>query len=189
MDEEKKAPRKKPWIPEESSWKCRLVVGGLMFLLAFSGVLVTVWKREGAWNYWRFLAAVFAAMSLGLSAYLKHYQWKEALVTVWHEIFHWLGLFLSIALLSNMVKLGILSPFSASLQALVLLALATFLAGIYIEKTFLFIGILMGCFALVLSYISLYSYLLLVPLSLGFIIAFYWFVRSKSHQMTEEKNK
>jgi hypothetical protein len=175
-------PQKKNWIPMQHPWRWRLIVGGLMFLLAFIGVGLTVIEKERSWDYWRLLSILFAALSLGLSAYLKHYKWQASLVTVWHEIFHWLGLVLAIGILSNMVYLGLLSPFVASLQALVLLSLATFLAGVYIEKTFLFIGGLLGCFALVLSYISLYTYLLFIPIALMFVLGFYFFIRKKSHE-------
>lgn len=179
--------KKSPWIPTEHPWRWRLIVGVLMFALAFVGVTVTVLKQSWSWSYWKVLSCIFALISLGLSAHLKQYRLKATAVTIWHEIFHWLGLVLSVGILSRMVTLGILSPFAASLQALLLLALATFLAGIYIEKSFLFIGAFMGCFALVLSYVSLYSYLLFIPMSLIFVFAFYWFVRKKSHQMTQEK--
>lgn len=179
---------KKPWFPAEHPWRWRLIIGSLMFLLAVLGVILTVVKKQDSWAYWRILSCLFAVLSLGLSAYLRHNQWKTSLVTIWHEVFHWMGLILSIGLLSNMVDLGVLSPFAASLQVLILLSLTTFLAGVYIEKTFLFIGLLMGVFALILSYISVYSYLFFIPVSLAFIIVFYWFVRSKSHKMTEEKN-
>lgn len=179
--------KKSPWIPEEHPWRWRLISGILMFLLAFLGVILTVLKQPWSWDYWKVLSCVFAAISLGLSAYLKQYRLKATVITLWHEVFHWLGLILAIGVLSRMVTLGILSPFAASLQALLILSLATFLAGIYIEKSFVFVGAFMGCFSLVLSYVSLYSYLLFIPISVAFVFAFYWFIRKKSHQMTQEK--
>ena len=175
-------PRKKSWIPTQHPWRWRLIVGALMFLLAFIGVGLTVLEKGKAWDYWRVISILFALLSLALSAYLKHYKWKTSLITLWHEIFHWLGLVLAIGLVSNMVYLGVLTAFAASLQALVLLAFATFLAGVYIEKTFLFIGGLLGCFALIFSYLTLYTYLLFIPLALLFVLGFYWFIRKKSHE-------
>lgn len=175
------------WTAAPHPWKWRLIVGFLMFVLAFIGVGVTVIKQEKSWDYWRVLGCLFALLSLGLSSYLRHHKWTASLVTVWHEILHWIGLILSITLLSVTVKMGLLTPYAASLQALILLSLATFLAGVYIEKTFLFIGILLGIFALLLSFVSYYSYLLFIPLSVAFIVGFYWFIRKKSRQFEEEK--
>ena len=179
--------KKSPWIPAELSWRWRFIVGIVMFGMAFLGVVLTVLKESWSWTYWKILACTFSAIGLGLSSYLKQFRLKTAVVSAWHEIFHWLGLILSIATLSRMVTLGILSPFAASLQALLLISLATFLAGIYIEKSFLFVGVFMGCFALLLSYISLYSFLLFIPISIAFVLAFYWFIRKKSHQTMQEK--
>ncbi len=180
---------KKPWVPAHRLWKWRFAIGALMFVMAFIGVVLTIVKQRSSWGYWRFLSCFFAVLSLVLSAHLKHYSWKDSLVTVWHEIFHWLGLILAIGILSNMVHLGLLSPFAASLQAITLLALATFLAGVYIERSFLFIGGLMGCFALLLSYISIYSYLFAIPIALLFLVGFYLFIRNKSHNVTLENKK
>jgi hypothetical protein len=179
--------KKSPWIPVEHSWRWRLIAGLLMFLLAFLGVIFTVLKQSWSWNYWKVVAGLFALISFSLGAYLKQYRLKTAAITLWHEVFHWLALLSAIAVLSRMVTLGILSPFAASLQALLIIALATFLAGVYIEKTFLFVGAFMGCFSLILSYVSLYSYLIFVPIAIVFVLAFYWFIRKKSHQMIQER--
>jgi hypothetical protein len=188
MDENNHS-EKKPWIPVSHPWRWRFIIGVLMFSMAFVGVVLTIIKQQGAWAYWRFLSCFFALLSLALSAHLKKYTWRDSLVTVWHEIFHWLGLILAIGLLSNMVNLGILSPFAASLQVITLISLATFLAGVYIERSFLFIGGLMGAFALLLSYISIYSYLFAIPLALIFLVGFYLFIRNKSHKVTLENKK
>ncbi len=179
----------KSWIPKDRSWRWRLLTCIAMFVLASVGVVLTVLKQEMSWNYWRLLSCLFALISLALSFYLKKSKETRSLVTIWHEIFHWIGLVFSVGLLSNMVRIGILSPFAASIQALVLLSLATFLAGVYIEKTFLFIGVLMGLFALLLSYISVYSYLLFIPISIAFLVGLYWFVRTKSRQVAMERKE
>lgn len=177
----------RPWIPAHHPWRWRLIAGTTLFLLAFIGVGLTAINESKSWAYWRVLSCLFAVVSLGLSFYLRRKKEEPFLVTFRHEIFHWVGLILSIGILSMTVKLGILTPFAASLQSLILLFLATFLAGIYIEKTFLFISALLGVFAVMLSYISLYSYLLFIPVSIFILFSFIWFVRKKSHQKIEEE--
>ena len=168
-------------------WRWRLVVGCAMFLLALIGVLLTAVQKDRSWDYWRVLAVLFALMSLGLSLYLKKKKTSDSLgTTLWHEVLHWTALFFSIFFLSLIVKLGIVAPFAASLIALLLLALATFLAGVYIERTFLFVGGVMGFFALMLSYVSFYSYLFLIPLCVLLFLSFVWFVRYKHRQEKKE---
>ncbi len=144
-------------------------------------------KQEQAWNYWRLVACLFAFLSLLLSFLLRQYKEKNPFITIGHEIAHWASLLLAIGALSRIMTVGVLGSFGGSLEALLLISLATFLAGIYIDATFLFLGTLMGCFALVLSYISMYTYFLFIPVCLVFLLGFYWFIRKKSHQMTQEK--
>jgi hypothetical protein len=178
--------QKAPWIPEHHSWRWRFVVAILMFVMVFVGVTYTAINKTGSWGYWRLLSCIFALLSLGLSAYLRKQAKEPFLVTFWHEVLHWTGLILVMGLLSLTVKLGIVSPFAASLQTLMLLSFATFLAGVYIEKTFFFISALLGFFALILSFVSLYSYFLFIPTLLIAFGALWWFVRKKSHQMSHQ---
>lgn len=175
------------WVPNHHPWRGRLIAGIFLFLLAFTGVGLTAINENRSWEYWRVLSCLFAIVSLSLSFYLRKKNQEPFLVTFRHEVFHWIGLVLSMGILSIIVKLGILPPFAASLQALILLFLATFLAGVYIEKTFFFVSALLGVFAVMLSYVSLYSYLLFIPISICILFSFIWFIRKKSDQTIEEE--
>ena len=73
-------------------FKPRMICGLLMLALGFIGVVVTDIKKNGAWEYWRILAIVYALISLGLSWHLKKQGWKTTILTIWHEIAHWAGL-------------------------------------------------------------------------------------------------
>jgi hypothetical protein len=95
---------------------------------------------------------------------------------------HWLGLILSVFIVSIIVELGIMGRFEASLQVLILLSLATYLAGVYIEPTFLFIGVLLGLFAIGLTMASLYMFTIMIPVAAIAFFAFMYFIRKKSHQ-------
>lgn len=148
------------------SIKLRMLVGLLMLALGFIGVVVTDIKKDGAWEYWRVLAVIFALLSLGLSWHLKKQGWKTTILTIWHEIAHWAGLIGAIWIASYLVHIGLIGRFEASLLTLLLLALTTFLAGIYIEPTFIFVGLLLGGFAISIGFIDTYLYNILLPATL-----------------------
>jgi hypothetical protein len=59
---------------------------------------------------------------------------------------------------------------------LTLMALGIFLAGIYIETTFLFVGIALGVFAAVVAFIDEYLYAITIPLLLIAAGAIAWIV-------------
>lgn len=146
--------------------KLRIIAALVMLALGFLGVIVTDIKKDGAWDYWRFLSVVYALISLVLSWHLKKKGVKTTLLTVWHEIAHWLGLIAAIFICSYFVSIGLIGRFEASLLTLLLLALTTYLAGIYIESSLILIGIILGGFAAGIAFLDEYLYNILLPLTI-----------------------
>lgn len=144
--------------------KGRLIVVGILLLLGFCGVILTDVSKTGAWQYWRLLVIVYAVLSIGLSIHLRKRGWKSTLFTVWHEIAHWFGLIGALTVVSYSVTTGLIGRFEASVLTLLLLALTTYLAGIYTEPTFIFLGLMLGSFAAVITFLDAYLYNILFPL-------------------------
>jgi len=165
------------------SWKARFIVGIIMLLLSFFGMIFTDLKKEGSWLYWRVMTPVYALLSIGLSLYLQHMKLRTALVTIWHEILHWIGLICFVYLETVLVNLGFISRFQAGVQVLSLLGLATFLAGVYIDKTFLVIGLTQGLLVLSVGFFSEYLYLIL-PLAIIAFVVIFFISRYIKHQKT-----
>lgn len=141
-------------------FKVPFFIGSLMLLLGFLGVMLTDILKDGAWNYWLFVVFFFAVLSMAYHIYSKG---KEALHTIWRELFHWVGLFLCIMLLFFMVKIGVMSRFVASLQILIFLAFTTYLIGVYFDKVFVLIGVALGLFAASIAFFDQYLYLIIIP--------------------------
>lgn len=168
-------------------WKARLYVGLTMLGLAFLGLIITEVRQDGAWYYWRALCVIFALLSMGLHFFLRKKETVSYMGTLWHEIFHWLGLLLSVTALSIMVDVGIFGRFLSSIVVVMLLALTTYLAGVYMEVTLIFVGFLLGLFALGLSIVSAYLYPIVIPLTILSGIALWIYLKRKHihHQKRE----
>jgi hypothetical protein len=154
-------------------FRVSFILGCIMLLLGFVGVILTDVRKDGAWSYWLYVVFIYAALSLGFNIYSKGKKWRTALYSFWHELWHWLGLFLCIFLVSFMVKIGIVSRFLASLEILTLLALTTYLIGVYFDKIFIPIGIVLGLFVASIAFFDQYLYLIIIPLiviALGMIV-------------------
>lgn len=151
-------------------WKARLAVGIIMLILAFVGMVLTDIRTEGGWGYWKWVVPVYAILALWLSWYVKRQQQTVSRITIWHELFHWVGLILTIFLLSYLVHLGTISRFIAGIFQLMLLSLTVFLAGIYIDSIFILIGIVLGIFALLTAVLVHYMYSLVVFIIVAAII-------------------
>ncbi|MEX0962207.1 MAG: hypothetical protein WDZ28_05070 [Simkaniaceae bacterium] len=160
-------------------WKIRFIVGLVMILLALVGLIISTLRQDGAWQYWRIMVPVFALICLFFSWYLRREKESVSLVKVWHEILHWIGLMLAVLLVSVFVSHGIMSRFGASLQVLTLLSFSLFLAGVYIETSFMPIGILLGFFAAGAGIIAEYLYTVMIPLTIAAIIILFFVVKKR----------
>jgi hypothetical protein len=148
-------------------WKARFIVGLVMIVLAFIGMVLTDVRKEGGWDYWKWMVPVYAILALWLSWYVKRGMQTIRVITMWHEVLHWVGLILAIFLVAHLVQLGIISRFIAGIFHLILLSLALFLAGIYIEPTFIVIGIILGFFGLFTAIFVQNMYVIAVPILIG----------------------
>jgi hypothetical protein len=168
-----------------SRFRIPFVIGCVMLLLGFIGMVLTDVRKDGAWSYWVYIVFLYAALSLAYNLYSKGKEGKAHLYTFWHELWHWVGLFLCVSLICFMVKIGIISRFLASLEILVLLGLTTYLIGVYFDKIFIPIGIVLGLFAASIALFDQYLYLISIPLlaiGIGILI---WIVH-QSHKTLKE---
>ncbi len=160
-------------------WQARLAVAIIMVALSFIGLIVSDLWRDGAWLYWRIMVAIFAVLSLFLSWYLRHKKQVLSPATIWHELVQWFGLILAVYLVAIFVNTGLIGRFEAGLVALTLLALNTFITGVYVEITFLIIGLLLGLFAAGAALLAEYLYTVMLPITVAVAVLLVWIVRKK----------
>ena len=155
-------------------WKARLGVGILMLVLAFIGMVLTDTRAQGGWGYWKWIVPVYALLALWLSWYVKWQQQTVRAITIGHEVLHWVGLILSIFMVSYLVHLGTISRFIAGIFQRILLSLSVFLAGIYIESTFIVVGVVLAIFALLTALLVQYIYVVVSVVVAAILIAGAW---------------
>jgi hypothetical protein len=167
----------------------RVISALIMIILGFIGVIITDIAKGGAWKYWEFLCVVYALISLLLSWHVKRRKWKTSVLTIWHELAHWMGLIGALFIVSYFVEIGLVSRFIASLLALLLLTLATYLAGVYIETTLIFVSVILGIFALGIAFTaqSLYTILLPLTITVAGILVVYIYRAHKKRSSTQDK--
>ena len=157
-------------------WFARMTVCVIMLAIACLGLIITDIHATVGWHYWRIATVVFALLALWLSWYLRKHQHSLSPVKLWHEVLHWVCLLATVLIMSILVKIGMIGRFEASLCILTLLAQSVFLAGIYIETTFLFVGVILGCFTISIGLIAEYLYAIAIPVFIAIIIAIVWMV-------------
>jgi membrane protein implicated in regulation of membrane protease activity len=156
--------------------------------LAFLGLIITNIRPQDAWKYWRVLSISFGLVALALSWHLRskgHHIYKS---TIWHEIFHWGAVVGTVYAVSIFVDIGLMSGFLAGIVMVLILGLATFIAGIYIENTFLLVGLVLGAFSVVIAMFSEYLYAILLPVIVVAVGISFWLSYRKRHKKAENKD-
>lgn len=164
--------------PVSHPWKARFIVGLIMIVLAFVGLVLSNLSEKVSWEYWRASSAVFAILSIWLSWYVRRRAHSFSLGTLVREIFHWVALLLGVLLLSLFVKVGIMGRFEAGIAILTILSIVLFLAGIYIDPSFVLLGIILGLFSAGAAYMASYLYTVILPfaiLAVGILFLFAYF--------------
>jgi hypothetical protein len=175
---------KQPLIYKPQHLKAKLMVGLLLLVLSFIGMIITDFAPGSAWRYWSIMLPFFAIICLWLSWLDSDKKHKLDGVTIGHEILHWLALLATVYMVVIFTQLGIMSNIVAGLFILTLLALATFLAGVYIDLTFMIIGVLLGLFAIISAMFIKYLFVITIPLCVIVIVLLYLLYKH-GHKMKE----
>ncbi|MEO2048846.1 MAG: hypothetical protein ABGX16_19995 [Pirellulales bacterium] len=139
-----------------------------MLVLALVGMGLTMSREDGGWEFWIFLLAFYAIVSL-FWAWQRAKQKQES---VWKmartQVFHWFSVLLIFGILVLFERTEIISREASANVALLMLALACILAGIHFEWTFLLVGIVLGIMAISVSYLEqFFVWLVMLPVILA----------------------
>ena len=165
------------------SWKFASVASGIMVLLALVGVAVTTTARSAAPPYWVSLAVIFGVLCVG-------YAWERNRHTsglrreeVIRQILHWLGIAVALGLDFMVRNTGEETGQAAGLNAMLLLALGCFLAGVHLEWHFSIVGVLLGLALIIVAKAEQYVWLIFVVggLAVAALFGMRWLL-SRGHQ-------
>ena len=159
-----------PKKEQKSHWKLRLGTCILLIALSLVGMIITDFKPDASLTYWNIMIPVFALLCLWLSYVDYHDERRFIGMTLWHELLHWAATLAAVYMVASFVHAGIVSNITAGLIVLLILSLSTFLAGIYIDSTFMLIGLMLGLFTVTAVMFFTYLILVTIPICVAVII-------------------
>ena len=169
-------------------WRERVIADCAMLLLSLVGVGITDWAPQHSWKYWSYLVPVFGIITIVETWRSRRPDERKLNLSILRkQILHWLGLLTCVYLMFTFVRIGLVSAEIAGLVNLMMLALATFLAGVHFDWTYLLVGVVLGCFAASAAFVEQYLLLWMLPVAAvaAAIIVWHW----KVHPMVEEKKR
>lgn len=165
------------------SWAVATAVSAVMVLLALLGVGLTTANSAAAKTYWISLVPVFGLLCIG-TAWARgekgHGLDRDA---IFRQALHWAGTGIALALDFYIRSTGDESSAALGLNALLVLSLGCFLAGVHLQWLFIPVGALLTVTLVVVAKANQYVWLVFVlgGLTLAGLLGAYWMVRKVRH--------
>jgi hypothetical protein len=160
-----------PFFPIARSWRIATVVSLIMTLLALLGVGLATASKEAAPVYWISLVPIFGVLCMG-TAWARARHTGGGGVAVTRQLLHWLGIGVALALEFLVRRSGEESSTAAGQNALLVLALGCYLAGVHLEWMFVLVGILLTITLIIVSQAEQYVWLIFVVGGLSIVAMF-----------------
>lgn len=155
--------------PVAHSWTLPLIVVIIMLALALVGVALTTSKNEQAPRYWIALVPVYGILCVATAWVRARRDAKFRSPGVVRQVLHWLGIGIALWLGFYIRRTGEETVIAESNNALLLLALGCFLAGVHLEWLFALVGALLMLSLIVVVEAEQYVWLIFV--ASGLLIA------------------
>jgi hypothetical protein len=144
-----------------------------MILLTMLGVGLTTTDRANALTYWMALVPVYGLFCIATAWVRRGKGGRPDLAAVLRQVFHWLGIGGALWLDFLIRRSGEETGAAAGLNALLLLALGCYLAGVHLEWTFVLVGLMLTLTGIIVVKAEQYMWLIFVigVVCIGVLIA------------------
>jgi Ni/Fe-hydrogenase subunit HybB-like protein len=169
---------RRPLFPISRSWKIASIVAAIMVLLALLGVGPTTTNSAAAPTYWISLVPVYGLLCVSLAWARAQHEPGSRRPAVIRQLFHWLGIGVAVGLDFYIRGAGAETGTAAGMNALLLLALGCYLAGIHLEWLFVLVGMLLTLALLVVAKADQYLWLIFVVggVAVAAMLALGWYL-------------
>jgi hypothetical protein len=166
-------PSRSSLFPVARSWKMAMIGALIMILLALLGVAITTASRSAGPIYWIALVPVYAVLCIATTrARARHAGADRHEAHIWRQIWHWLGIGVALVVDFAIRGTGEESGLGAGLNAMLLMALGCYLAGVHFEWLFAIVGVLLTLALIVLMKTDQYVWLIVVIGALSILAVF-----------------
>jgi hypothetical protein len=148
-----------------------------MILLALLGVALSSASNSAAPVYWISLVPIYGVLCLGIAWTRARQDGRPVRSEVIRQLLHWLGIGVALALDYMVRQTQVETGKAAGFNALLLLALGCYLAGIHLEWIFTLVGLLLSLALVVVTKAEEYIWLIFVVggLAIAGMLAVQWF--------------
>jgi hypothetical protein len=169
-------------FPVSRSWTVGTAAAVGMALLALLGVGLTTSSASIAPTYWICLVPVYGAACVAIAWARGRQHGKLAWSAAGRQVLHWAGIAIALGLDFLVRRTGEESGMAAGMNALLLLALGCYLAGVHLEWVFALVGVLLTVALIIVTKADQYLWLIFVvgAVTIALMIGLRWLL-AKAH--------
>ena len=161
----------------------------ILLLLSAVGIALTDFSPIKGFWYWMAMSPVFCAATIAIVWSSLSQRGMSKTTFIRHQTLHWLGYLVAVHLVFLLHYTGRLNNADAGLVALLLLALATFCAGVSANWRITIVGVFLGIAVIATALIEEYIWVLLIPLVILIVFAFFYWRRKGSAKQPQGPGK
>jgi len=154
--------QRRPFLTLAGTWKFGTIAGAIMVALALVGVGLTTSGYTKGPTYWIWLVPVFGLLCIGTAWARTRHDTGLARPQLFRQIIHWLGIAVALGLGFLIRGTGEETSTAAALNAMLLLALGCFLAGVHLDRLFAIVGIFLMFALIIVAKADQYLWLIFV---------------------------
>ncbi len=137
----------------------------LLLVLCFIGVAYTNFASRASYRYWLWMIPVFAVAAI-VSEWSRYQRGEiDGYHFLRQQVLHWGATWLAIRVIFILHEVGRLNNDATALGVMTVMALATFLAGVYIGWRFLVLGLFIALATVFAAYLEAWIWVL-IPIAL-----------------------
>lgn len=158
----------------KGKYHLRMWVFCVMLVLALAGMGLTMSLDKGGWEYWLFVLFVYGGVCIFWAWERAKQSHQPAWKMVRDQALHWGGVLVVFAILLLFERTEVINREAASNVALLVLALACFLAGVHFDWAFLLLGVVLAIMAVAIGYLEQYIvWIIVLPVLIAAGFAYY----------------
>ena len=158
------------------------IVFSALIVLAMIGIIITNISPASALYYWVFMLVAYAGTAIYFGKRLASEKETDLEDFVLKQIVHWGASLVAILCVYTLLHTGRVNHEEAGLIMLLVLALATFLAGSRVGWHFYLLGVLLCIATIVIAYIEMFMWIIILVAAMIVGATYYW----AKHKMKKE---
>jgi hypothetical protein len=155
-----------------------VILIALITLSAIGIVITDISPTYGFWS-WMGMVPIFGGLSLYTGWSRARDRGVSASSVIKTQLLHWIGLLFAVNLVFLLLRKGRINNTEAGLVALLLLAFATFLAGVHFDWRYIIVGIILGATVAGATIVQEFIWMIIIPAITALILVAIWWWRNR----------